>query len=472
MEGAVADAVRVASAQSRVDAYVIGGFVRDKILGRPTKDMDIVAIGDGIRLAKEVAKQLGLPKPVIYSRFGTAMLDFDGLEVEFVGARKESYRADSRNPVVEAGTLEDDQNRRDFTINAMAVCLSEDRFSEFLDPFEGLSDIDRRIIRTPTDPDKTFSDDPLRMMRAVRFASQLGYEIEEETFKGIQRNVSRIDIISQERITSEMNKIMLSPRPSVGWKLLMDTGLCELVAPEMYQLRGVDYVGSRGHKDNFYHTLEVLDNVSLESDDLWLRYAALLHDIGKPRTKRWDDRAGWTFHGHDAVGSYMVPKIFRKMKLPMGAEMNYVKKLVLLHLRPISLTNKNISDSAIRRLLFEAGDDIDDLMTLCQADITTKNKGKMQRYLANYELVKSKMIELEESDRLRNWQPPISGEHIMDTFGIKPSRTVGDIKTAIREAILDGEIPNEFQAAHQYMLGLGAELGLGVDTELGSSAID
>jgi poly(A) polymerase len=459
-EELILNAVQTAAGKLESDAYLIGGYVRDRILNRPTQDLDIVFIGDGIALAKAVAKHLKIRGPQIFKRFGTAMLNYNDLEIEFVGARKESYNADSRKPEVEPGTLEDDQNRRDLTINAMAICVSGDKFGSFLDPFDGMSDLNKRIIRTPLDPDITFSDDPLRMMRAIRFATQLDFDIHPETFEGIKRNSERIHIISQERITTELNKIILAPKPSIGWKLLMDTGLCALIAPEVQKLLGVDYVGKRGHKDNFYHTLEVLDNVAIASEDLWLRYAALLHDIGKPKTKRFDEKAGWTFHGHDAVGSYMVPKIFRKWKLPLGKEMNYVKKLVLLHLRPISLTNKNITDSAVRRLLFDAGEDIEDLMTLCQSDITTKNPGKMERYLANYTLVQAKMIELEESDRLRNWQPPITGEHIIETFKIQPSRQVGDIKTAIREAILDGVIPNDFDTAHDYMLKIGAEMGL------------
>jgi len=459
-EEKVLSAIRKATQHLDCNAYIIGGYVRDRILNRPTNDLDIVCIGDGIALAELVAKELKLRRPQIFQRFGTAMLQYKNLELEFVGARKESYSSDSRKPEVIPGTLEDDQNRRDLTINAMAICVSGDKFGAFLDPFDGMSDLDNRIIRTPLDPDITFSDDPLRMMRAIRFATQLDFDIHPETFDGIKRNCQRIEIISQERITTELNKIMLSPIPSIGWKLLLDTGLCEIIAPEVQKLLGVDYVGKKGHKDNFYHTLEVLDNVARQSQDLWLRYAALLHDIGKPKTKRFDEKVGWTFHGHDAVGSYMVPKIFRKWKLPMGQEMNYVKKLVLLHLRPISLTNRNITDSAVRRLLFEAGEDVEDLMVLCQSDITTKNPGKMERYLANYELVQKKMIELEESDRMRNWQPPISGEHIIETFSIQPSRQVGDIKTAIREAILDGIIPNEFDAAHEYMLKIGLEMGL------------
>lgn len=453
-------AVQSAADVIGVDAYVIGGYVRDKILQRPTQDVDVVAIGDGIQLAKAVAQELQVGRPQIFKNFGTAMIRYKEIEVEFVGARKESYNRNSRKPIVESGTLEDDQNRRDFTINAMAIALNKLHYGKFLDPFGGLADIERRLIKTPLDPDTTFSDDPLRMLRAIRFASQLDYTIDGETFEGIKRNAYRIDIISQERITSEINKIMLSPKPSVGWKLLLDSGLCELVSPEMHQLLGVDYVGGRGHKDNFYHTIEVLDNVAASSDNLWLRYAALLHDIGKPKTKKFDDKVGWTFHGHDAIGSYMVPKIFRRMKLPLGAEMNYVKKLVLLHLRPISLTKQNITDSAVRRLLYEAGEDIDDLMALCSADITTKNTNKQARYRSNYNLVAERMVDIEAADQLRNWQPPITGEHIMETFGIRPSRAVGDIKNAIREAILDGDIPNEFDAAHQLMLKIAEQLGI------------
>ncbi len=453
-------AVRVEADRIEMSAYLIGGYIRDKILNRSTQDVDIVCVGDGIKLAQGVAKRLGVGRPQIFKRFGTAMIVYRGVDIEFVGARKESYAVDSRNPVVSLGTLEDDQRRRDFTINAMALQISGSDEGRFIDPFDGMKDLEEGIIRTPRDPDITFSDDPLRMMRAVRFACQLDFRIHEDSFNGIVNNAERIEIVSQERITTEINKIMASTKPSLGWKLLMDTGLCEIIAPKVYALRGVDYINNKGHKDNFYHTLEVLDNVSRVSDNLWLRYAALLHDIGKPRTKRFDQRVGWTFHGHDAVGSYMVPKIFRRWKLPLGNEMKYVQKLVLLHLRPISLTGKNITDSAVRRLLYEAGDEIDDLMTLCQADITTKNPSKMQRFLANYQLVKEKMIELEEKDRLRNWQPPISGEEIMATFDIPPSRQVGEVKTAIREAILDGIIPNDASSARDYMLRIGIELGL------------
>jgi len=388
------------------------------------------------------------------------MIQFSGLEVEFVGARKESYSADSRKPHVTPGTLEDDQNRRDFSINAMAYQVSGEGSGTFLDPFDGVQDLENRVIRTPGSPDITFSDDPLRMMRAVRFASQLDFELDDETFAGIKRNVERIKIISQERITDELNKIILSPVPSIGWRLLLDTGLCELIFPEFYALRGVDYVDGRGHKDNYYHTIEVLDNVAQVSADLWLRWAAVMHDIGKPPTKRFDPKAGWTFHGHEAVGGNMTPKIFRNLRLPLDDKMKYVEKLVRLHLRPISLTKNNITDSAVRRLIFDAGDDIEDLMMLCQADITTKNASKMKQYLANYELVKSKMADVEEGDRIRNWQPPVSGEDIMKTFGISPSRQVGDIKKAIREAILDGDIPNDPVKAKEFMIDFGRSMGL------------
>lgn len=460
IEQDVVDAIRKAANETSLDAYLVGGYVRDRILNRPTQDLDVVVVGDGILIANHVAKHLNLKRPTIFKRYGTAMLNYKGIDVEFVGARKESYSKDSRKPSVSPGTLEDDQKRRDFSVNAMAFKVSGEDFGAFLDPFDGLKDIEKRIIRTPNDPDITFSDDPLRMMRAVRFASQLDYDIDEETFGGIQRNVERIKIISQERITTELNKIIMSPIPSVGWRLLLTTGLCEIIFPEFYKLKGVDYVDGRGHKDNYYHTIEVLDNVARVSNDLWLRWAAVLHDIGKPRTKRFDKKAGWTFHGHDAVGANMTAKIFRKLKLPLDEKMKFVQKLVRLHLRPISLTKENISDSAIRRLLFDAGEDIDDLMSLCQADITTKNANKMRQYLSNYELVKKKMIEVEESDRMRNWQPPITGEQIMSTFGISPSRVVGDIKTAIREAILDGDLANDPEEAKVYMIKLGEKMGL------------
>ncbi len=460
IEQQLVDAVEQASEKLGVNSYIVGGYVRDRIINRPTKDIDIVTVGDGIALAAATAKILGSRPPVIFKRFGTAMIEFADIEVEFVGARKESYSKDSRKPQVEPGSLEDDQNRRDFSINAMAYQVGGKESGTFLDPFDGVKDLDNRIIRTPNNPDITFSDDPLRMMRAVRFASQLDFEIDEETMAGIQRNVERIKIISQERITDELNKIILSPVPSIGWRLLLDTGLCKLIFPEFHALLGVDYVDGRGHKDNYFHTIEVLDNVAQVSADLWLRWAAVMHDIGKPRTKRFDAKAGWTFHGHEAVGANMTSGIFRRLRLPLDDKMKYVEKLVRLHLRPISLTKNNITDSAVRRLIFDAGEDIDDLMTLCQADITTKNASKMKQYLANYKLVKSKMAEVEEGDRLRNWQPPVSGEDIMKTFGIGPSRQVGDIKKAIREAILDGHIPNDPERAREYMIDFGKTLGL------------
>ena len=502
-----------------VDAYAVGGVVRDYFLQRPCTDIDIVCIGPerggevhiGIELAKAVSEAVGGTKVAVFKTFGTASfkvsseqcsvvseaahpmpasptselntkhLTLNTIELEFVGARRESYSHDSRKPVVENGTLEDDQRRRDFTVNALAVCLNADRYGELMDPFGGIRDLDEGILRTPLDPDITFSDDPLRMMRAVRFASQLGFRIADDTFEAIGRNASRIGIVSAERVTVELNKIMLSPQPSLGLKLMQKSGLMQLILPEISALQGVETVDGRGHKDIFFHTMQVLDNVvgsgecvvgstgeqalptthcPLPTQALWLRWAALLHDVGKPGVKRYDARQGWTFHGHEARGARMVKRIFKRLRLPLGAEERYVEKLVMLHMRPIVLSEDEVTDSAVRRLLFEAGDDIDDLMLLCNADITSKNPEKVRKHKANFELVKRKLVELEERDRIRNFQPPVSGEDIMTTFGIGPCREIGTIKDAIKDAILDGQIPNERAAAWQMMLRLGADLGL------------
>ena len=450
-----------AAAELQMPCYVVGGFVRDKLIGRKTKDVDIVCVGDGIALAHRVAERMHPGPPVsFFKTYGTAQVKLEDMELEFVGARKESYHEKSRNPEVEPGTLEDDQLRRDFTINAMAVSLNEADYGRLIDPFGGLRDIELQKIKTPTSPDTTFKDDPLRMMRAVRFAAQLQYAIEKETEKGIEENADRIKIISQERITEELNKIILSKKPSVGFEYLYRSGLLQKIFPPMVDLAGAEYIDGKGHKDNFFHTLQVLDNASAVSDNLWLRWAAILHDIGKPATKRFEAGHGWTFHGHEVVGGKMVPRIFGKLKLPQHEEMRYVRKLVELHLRPISLTKENITDSAIRRLLFDAGDDLEDLMVLCKADITSKNRHKVKRYLENFEMVQERLKAVEEKDRIRNWQPPISGEIIMETFGLGPEKRVGDIKTAIREAILDGMIDNSYEAAYDLMLSVAGRMGL------------
>jgi poly(A) polymerase len=445
-------------------AYVVGGYVRDKILCRQTKDIDVVVVGSGIELAEIYASRIGHgTKAKVFKNFGTAMVKYKDQEewiVEFVGARKESYRADSRKPIVEDGTLENDQDRRDFTINTLALSLNEGDIGSMLDPFGGYKDLEAGLIRTPLDPDRTYSDDPLRMMRAIRFATQLNFVIEKDSFESIRRNAERITIISRERINDELEKIIMTRTPSVGFKLLSDSGLLKIIFPEFVALKGAEYIDGKGHKDNFQHTLQVLDNVAAKSGNLWLRWGALLHDIAKPVTKKFEPGIGWTFHAHEFIGAKMVPRLFHRMKMPVDERMRYVQKLVLLHLRPIVLSQEVVTDSAVRRLLFDAGDDIDDLMSLCEADITSKNPDKVQRFLKNFEVVRQKLVEVELKDRVRNWQPPVTGELIMETFGIPPGKEVGIIKNAIREAILDGVIHNEFEEAFRLMVSEGEKLGL------------
>ena len=457
------DKIAKAANELNMPCYLIGGFVRDKIIGRNTKDIDIVCIGDGIELAHLAAAQFS-PRPQVnfFKNFGTAQIKVQDIEIEFVGARKESYTYDSRKPQVETGTLKDDQDRRDLTINALAISLNKKDFGELIDPFGGLTHIEEKLLITPLAPAQTFSDDPLRMMRAIRFAAQLNFVIDEKTFAAIGENKERIKIVSGERIADELNKILMCKKPSIGFDLLYKSGLLKIIFPQMVDLAGAEYIDGMGHKDNFYHTLQVVDNIAENTDDLWLRWAAVLHDIAKPATKKFEDGHGWTFHGHETVGGRMVPKIFTKLKLPQNDKMRFVRKLVELHLRPISLTKENITDSAIRRLLFDAGEDFDALMTLCNADITSKNKQKVKRFLENFELVRKRCAEVDASDQLRNWQPPITGELIMETFALEPSRVVGDLKNAIREAILEGEIRNDYEEAFAFMMKSAKSMGLSV----------
>jgi putative nucleotidyltransferase with HDIG domain len=447
--------------EQHIQAFVVGGFVRDLLLKRPSKDIDVVVLGSGIDFAERVAQQLKV-KVSVFKSFGTAMLKYQDVEVEFVGARKESYRADSRKPIVEDGTLEEDQLRRDFTINALAIALHPEHFGELIDPFGGVADMEQKLIRTPLDPSITFSDDPLRMMRAARFASQLNFRIDQMALAAMRQNIERINIVSQERITDELNKIILSPKPSIGFNYLFDTGLLKNIFPQMTDLFGVEIIDGKGHKDNFYHTLQVLDNIAATTDDLWLRWAAILHDIAKPATKRFEPGHGWTFHGHEDKGARMVPKIFAQLKLPLNEKMKQVQKLVLLHLRPIVLAQEIVTDSAVRRLLFEANQDIEGLMLLCKADITTKNEYRVKKYRENFELVQQKIKDVEERDKIRNWQPPVTGNDIMEIFGIKEGREVGIIKNKIREAILEGEIANSREEAIAYTINAGKEIGLKV----------